>query len=223
MEARSAILHRPPPPAVLCTGTSSKCCSNHAAVLVPPRLPSPLWPTQLKPPVLLMWGTSDEIISPSLANKWADALGPSRCKLVWVERAGHSPHLERPDFVAQQVCDFLADLAPAPVTVTEEVEVPVPVPAVAEKVPVPVATVAAAAAPVLADVPGEDGPEVPVEQEVAVEQPAVVVVAANVPGEDGAEEVAVEKEVVAVGQGAVAAAAKEEEEVVVVGAAASER
>jgi pimeloyl-ACP methyl ester carboxylesterase len=37
---------------------------------------------QIKQQVLLIWGRHDEILSPSLADKWQAALGPSRCKLV---------------------------------------------------------------------------------------------------------------------------------------------
>jgi alpha-beta hydrolase superfamily lysophospholipase len=62
--------------------------------------------------VLLLWGEADEIIPPTLASKWHAAL--SNCELVWVAKAGHSPHLEQASFVSQQIIDFLSDMrAPA--------------------------------------------------------------------------------------------------------------
>jgi pimeloyl-ACP methyl ester carboxylesterase len=80
----------------------SICLGHPVGSLSPHRL-------QISQPVLLLWGEADEIIPPSLASKWQAAL--SKCKLVWVAQAGHSPHLERADFVSQQIIDFVADLA----------------------------------------------------------------------------------------------------------------
>lgn len=86
-------------------------------------------PPQIQQQVLLLWGDSDEIISPDLAKKWQATLGPSKCKLVMVERAGHSPHLEQADFVAQQVLSFIESQVVktervAEAKVAEDVQVP---------------------------------------------------------------------------------------------------
>ncbi|KAJ9527729.1 hypothetical protein QJQ45_000417 [Haematococcus lacustris] len=63
---------------------------------------------QIQQPVLLLWGRHDEIIEPKLAERWASALGPQRCRLCWVERAGHSPQIEQAEMVAEHIIEFLA-------------------------------------------------------------------------------------------------------------------
>lgn len=63
---------------------------------------------QLSPPVLLLWGEGDEILSPTLATKWQTALGPSRCTFNWIPSSGHSPHLEQSQVVIQHMLKFLA-------------------------------------------------------------------------------------------------------------------
>ncbi|KAJ9528549.1 hypothetical protein QJQ45_020465 [Haematococcus lacustris] len=63
---------------------------------------------QIQQPVLLLWGRHDEIIEPKLADRWASALGPQRCRLCWVERAGHSPQIEQAEMVAEHIIEFLA-------------------------------------------------------------------------------------------------------------------
>lgn len=60
--------------------------------------------------MLLLWGRQDEILPPSLADKWAAALGPEQSQLVWVEGAGHSPHLEKASFVATHMASFIRKL-----------------------------------------------------------------------------------------------------------------
>lgn len=63
--------------------------------------------------VLLLWGAQDEILPPQLADKWEAALtsraGRGTLKRVMVDRAGHSPQLERPDFVAEQMLAWLRE------------------------------------------------------------------------------------------------------------------
>uniref|UniRef100_A0A7S3R5K7 AB hydrolase-1 domain-containing protein n=1 Tax=Dunaliella tertiolecta TaxID=3047 RepID=A0A7S3R5K7_DUNTE len=67
---------------------------------------------QLSQPVLLLWGKSDEILPIPLADKWQAALstrpqGSGSFMRVDIDRAGHSPHLERPDAVAEPILQFL--------------------------------------------------------------------------------------------------------------------
>ena len=57
---------------------------------------------QVETQTLILWGRHDEILDPLLyAERFEQTLPTGR--LVWVERCGHSPHLEQPAFVAQQV------------------------------------------------------------------------------------------------------------------------
>ncbi len=39
-------------------------------------------------------------------------MGAERCELVWVADSGHSPHLEKADFVAQTIAAWLAKELP---------------------------------------------------------------------------------------------------------------
>ncbi len=63
-------------------------------------------------PVLILWGRRDETFSVSMGYKLAAQIPGAR--LVVVDKSMHSPHLERPDFVAEQVFEFLG--APASVS-----------------------------------------------------------------------------------------------------------
>ncbi|KAF5838850.1 Alpha/Beta hydrolase protein [Dunaliella salina] len=73
---------------------------------------------QLSQPVLLLWGKNDEILPIPLADKWQAALstrpqGSGSFVRVDIERAGHSPHLERPDAVAEPIIEFLMSQYPS--------------------------------------------------------------------------------------------------------------
>uniref|UniRef100_A0A7R9VBF3 AB hydrolase-1 domain-containing protein n=1 Tax=Chlamydomonas euryale TaxID=1486919 RepID=A0A7R9VBF3_9CHLO len=61
---------------------------------------------------LVLWGRNDEILDAKFAEQFTRELPTSR--LVYVERCGHTPHLESAPFVAEQIKDFLGlDHSPA--------------------------------------------------------------------------------------------------------------
>ena len=60
----------------------------------------------VKIPVLILWGRRDETFPVSMGYKLAAQIPGAR--LVVVDRSMHSPHQERPDFVAEQIFEFLA-------------------------------------------------------------------------------------------------------------------
>jgi pimeloyl-ACP methyl ester carboxylesterase len=62
--------------------------------------------SELEPNVLVLWGRHDKILSPSYAQRFAEVLPDS--KLQYLERSGHSPHLEEPAAVADIILDWLA-------------------------------------------------------------------------------------------------------------------
>eukprot|EP00195_Chlamydomonas_chlamydogama_P015082 CAMPEP_0202910112 /NCGR_PEP_ID=MMETSP1392-20130828/51141_1 /ASSEMBLY_ACC=CAM_ASM_000868 /TAXON_ID=225041 /ORGANISM="Chlamydomonas chlamydogama, Strain SAG 11-48b" /LENGTH=330 /DNA_ID=CAMNT_0049600105 /DNA_START=131 /DNA_END=1123 /DNA_ORIENTATION=- len=62
---------------------------------------------------LVLWGRNDEILDPKYATRFQEELPNGR--LVWVEQCGHSPHLEQPQFMAQQVLEFVGVAAGAEV------------------------------------------------------------------------------------------------------------
>jgi pimeloyl-ACP methyl ester carboxylesterase len=58
-------------------------------------------------PTLVLWGRQDEILPPSTAAKFEQALPNGR--LVWVEACGHCAHLEQPQFAAEQIMAFFRE------------------------------------------------------------------------------------------------------------------
>lgn len=63
--------------------------------------------TQLKPPILMLWGQQDEILPKELPGKWQAALPAPQITFKWVPRCGHSPHLEQSELVAGHMIDYL--------------------------------------------------------------------------------------------------------------------
>lgn len=61
--------------------------------------------SELQPEVLVLWGRHDEILAPSYAEMFAQALPD--CTLRYMEKSGHSAHLEEPQAVADTLFDFL--------------------------------------------------------------------------------------------------------------------
>ena len=61
--------------------------------------------SELKPDVLILWGRHDEILSPSYAEQFAQALPEST--LRYMESSGHSAHLEEPQAMADVLFEFL--------------------------------------------------------------------------------------------------------------------
>jgi len=62
---------------------------------------------RISAPTLILWGQNDAIISSAYAKDFGDRITNSRVELI--DAAGHLPHLERPDRVAQLVREFLRD------------------------------------------------------------------------------------------------------------------
>ena len=61
--------------------------------------------SELEPDALVLWGRHDEILSPSYAEMFAQALPDST--LRYMERSGHSAHLEEPQAMADTIFEFL--------------------------------------------------------------------------------------------------------------------
>jgi len=56
-------------------------------------------------PSLIVWGNADRLIAPVYADEFARRIAGARVELI--DRAGHLPHLERPEEVARLVGEFL--------------------------------------------------------------------------------------------------------------------
>ncbi|HEY1297711.1 MAG TPA: alpha/beta fold hydrolase [Chloroflexota bacterium] len=56
-------------------------------------------------PTLIVWGQSDKVVPPAYASEWQRRIEGSR--LVIREDAGHLPHVEQPDAVAELTSNFL--------------------------------------------------------------------------------------------------------------------
>jgi pimeloyl-ACP methyl ester carboxylesterase len=61
---------------------------------------------QLQCPTLILWGELDRILGTRDATRLHSAIPGS--KLIWVENCGHVPHLEKPDFTADAIFNFLS-------------------------------------------------------------------------------------------------------------------
>ena len=53
---------------------------------------------------LIIWGNADQVIAPADAHEFAQRIDGARVELI--ERAGHLPHIERPNQVSRIVRDF---------------------------------------------------------------------------------------------------------------------
>jgi pimeloyl-ACP methyl ester carboxylesterase len=60
---------------------------------------------QLKVPTLILWGTSDRILGTKDAERFHQGIPHSQ--LQWVPECGHVPHLEKPDFTADAILQFI--------------------------------------------------------------------------------------------------------------------
>ncbi|HEY2533599.1 MAG TPA: alpha/beta hydrolase [Xanthobacteraceae bacterium] len=58
-------------------------------------------------PTLIVWGNADRIVVPAYAQEFAQRIAGAQVELI--DRAGHLPHLEQPDKVADALSKFLAD------------------------------------------------------------------------------------------------------------------
>lgn len=59
----------------------------------------------VKPPVLVLWGRQDRILPPETAQQFADAL--PEATVTFLEKSGHSGHLEEPQATADAIMQFL--------------------------------------------------------------------------------------------------------------------
>lgn len=60
---------------------------------------------RVKAPSLLVWGQEDRLVPPTYADEFTRRIAGARVRAV--ERAGHAPHLERPEPVARMIREFL--------------------------------------------------------------------------------------------------------------------
>ncbi len=60
--------------------------------------------TQITQPTLILWGTADNVLGTADATRFEQALAKSQ--LVWVEQAGHVPHFDQPQVVANHLLAF---------------------------------------------------------------------------------------------------------------------
>jgi pimeloyl-ACP methyl ester carboxylesterase len=59
---------------------------------------------QITHPTLIVWGKADDVLGIADALRFEQAIPDSQ--LVWVERAGHVPHFDRPQIVADHLLTF---------------------------------------------------------------------------------------------------------------------
>ncbi|MBD1916463.1 MULTISPECIES: alpha/beta hydrolase [Cyanophyceae] len=60
--------------------------------------------TQVTHPTLILWGKSDDVFGTADATRFEQAIAGSQ--LVWVEGAGHVPHFDQPQVVADHLLSF---------------------------------------------------------------------------------------------------------------------
>jgi pimeloyl-ACP methyl ester carboxylesterase len=58
-------------------------------------------------PTLLLWGASDQIVTPAYGRAYGDLIPGSRFELI--ERAGHYPEIEQPEAFVERVAAFLRE------------------------------------------------------------------------------------------------------------------
>jgi pimeloyl-ACP methyl ester carboxylesterase len=68
-----------------------------------PRLAYWLW--RIDVPTLVLWGTSDGIVTPEYGRAYAGLIPGARFALI--EQAGHHPEIEQPEVFASRVLEFL--------------------------------------------------------------------------------------------------------------------
>jgi len=62
---------------------------------------------RIRVPALVLWGEADRIVTPDYGRVYASAIAGARFAVI--ENAGHFPHLEQPNAVANQIVDFVSD------------------------------------------------------------------------------------------------------------------
>lgn len=76
---------------------------EHACVSQRPRI------DQITHPTLILWGKADDVLGTADATRFEQALSGSR--LIWVEGAGHVPHFDQPQVVADHLLSFARQVA----------------------------------------------------------------------------------------------------------------
>ncbi len=61
--------------------------------------------SQIRQPTLLIWGRQDIVTPPEAADGFQRNI--PHAKMVWLDRCGHAPMIERPELFAQAVAEFL--------------------------------------------------------------------------------------------------------------------
>lgn len=60
---------------------------------------------QIQQPTRILWGDSDRILGVADAGKFKEMIPHSN--LIWIPHCGHVPHLEKPQFAAQPILEFV--------------------------------------------------------------------------------------------------------------------
>ena len=56
-------------------------------------------------PTLILWGKADDVLGTADATRWQRAIAGSQ--LIWIEAAGHVPHFDQPQVVANHLLSFM--------------------------------------------------------------------------------------------------------------------
>ena len=67
----------------------------------------PRWLGRIKVPTLLVWGTSDRVVTPDYGRAYSRLIPGSRFELI--EAAGHHPEIEQPEAFVERVSRFLEE------------------------------------------------------------------------------------------------------------------
>ncbi len=60
---------------------------------------------QVTHPTLILWGTADDVLGTADAIRFEQAI--SNSQLRWIEGAGHVPHFDQPQMVANHLLSFV--------------------------------------------------------------------------------------------------------------------
>ena len=60
---------------------------------------------QVTHPTLILWGKADDVLGTADATRWQRAISGSQ--LIWIEDAGHVPHFDQPQVVANHLLSFM--------------------------------------------------------------------------------------------------------------------
>jgi pimeloyl-ACP methyl ester carboxylesterase len=68
------------------------------------------WLGRIAVPTLVLWGASDQIVTPAYGHAYSALIPGARFELV--DAAGHHPHLEQPEAFVARVVSFLEEVRP---------------------------------------------------------------------------------------------------------------